>query len=167
MSKKTVPSKPNFGMRTMIAFFLTNRTNPSSFSMPLVLKNNWKEIIFINICPDVCNYSDLRSIIILGSSACLWVYLRVESYRCSLCILRHFMSVVQVVGEGWLLMFVHQIWVGGVCSYSHCQQTVYYDICIPVRGKKMKKKEDRRKKEIWMKGTERSVCEFVRCDYFV
>lgn len=39
-SKKTVPSRPNFGMRTMIAFFLTNRTNPSSFSIPRVLKNN-------------------------------------------------------------------------------------------------------------------------------
>lgn len=61
------------------------------------------------------------------------VYLCVESYRRPLCILRHFMSVVKVVGEGWLLVFVHQIWVGGVCSYSYCQQTMYYNICIPVQ----------------------------------
>lgn len=41
-SKKTVPSRPNFGIRTMIAFFRTNRTNPSSLRIPLVLKNNCK-----------------------------------------------------------------------------------------------------------------------------
>lgn len=48
------------------------------------------------------------------------VYLCVESHRCPLSILSHFMSVVEVVGEGRLLVFVHQIWVGGVCSYGYC-----------------------------------------------
>lgn len=40
------------------------------------------------------------------------------------------MSVVEVVAEGRLLMLVHQIRVGGVCFYGHCQQAVHYDICI-------------------------------------
>lgn len=62
-----------------------------------------------------------------------WHYLRVEGHRRSLCILGHFMSVVEIVGKGRLLVFIHQIWVGGVCSYSHCQQTVNDDICIPVK----------------------------------
>lgn len=40
LSKNTVPSNPNFGMSTMIAFFLTNRTYPSSLMIPRLLKNN-------------------------------------------------------------------------------------------------------------------------------
>lgn len=43
------------------------------------------------------------------------------------------MSVVEVIAECGLLMFVHQIWVGAVCSYSHSQQAVYYNICIPAQ----------------------------------
>lgn len=46
-SKKTVPSRPNLGMRIMIPFFFTNKTNPSSFRMPLLLKNNWKETVCV------------------------------------------------------------------------------------------------------------------------
>lgn len=66
------------------------------------------------------------------TSVSVWVYLCVEGHRCPLGILRHFMSVVEVVGQGWLLMFVHQIWVGAVCSYGHSQQAMYHNICIPV-----------------------------------
>lgn len=40
-------------------------------------------------------------------------------------------------------MFVHQIWVGGVCSYSHCQQTVDYNICIPAQERMSKEGADR------------------------
>lgn len=58
-----------------------------------------------------------------------------EGHRGSLSILGHFMSVVEVVGKGRLLVFVHQIWVGAICSDSHSQQTVNNDICIPVRKK--------------------------------
>lgn len=47
VSKKTVPSRPNLGMRMMIAFFLTNKTNPSSCRMLLLLKNNWKETVCV------------------------------------------------------------------------------------------------------------------------
>lgn len=44
-SKNTVPSRPNFGMRMMMAFFLTNRMKPSSFKMPLFLKKScWVNI---------------------------------------------------------------------------------------------------------------------------
>lgn len=42
------------------------------------------------------------------------------------------MSVVEVVGEGRLFVFVHQIWVGAVCSDGHCQEAVYDYICVPV-----------------------------------
>lgn len=56
-----------------------------------------------------------------------------EGHRGSLSILGHFMSVVEVVGEGRLLVFVHQVWVAAICSYSHSQQTVNGDVCIPVR----------------------------------
>lgn len=45
VSKKTVPSRPNLGMSTMMAFFRTNKTKPFSLSMPLLLKNNWKETV--------------------------------------------------------------------------------------------------------------------------
>lgn len=62
----------------------------------------------------------------------LGVHLCVEGYRRPLCVLRHFVSVVEVVAEGGLLMFVHQVWVGAACSYGHCQQTVNYDIRVPM-----------------------------------
>lgn len=165
VSKKTVPSRPNFGMSTMIAFFLTNRTNPSSFRMPRLLKNNWNEIICIKSL-DSCSMiaqakrfvelqSDMMPILTNSvkiitvqdsevwflrpkqvhrhqTSVSIWVYLCVEGHGRPLCILRHFMSVVEVVRQGRLLMFVHQIWVGAVCSYGHSKQAMYYNICVPV-----------------------------------
>lgn len=54
-----------------------------------------------------------------------------EGHRGSLSILGHLMSVVEVAGEGRLLVFVHQIWVGAICSDSHRQQTVHNDVCVP------------------------------------
>lgn len=65
VSKKTVPSRPNLGMSTMMAFFLTNRTKPFSFSMPLLLKNNWKEIVCVRASAELrsCRFED---------STCVW-----------------------------------------------------------------------------------------------
>lgn len=140
----------------MIAFFLTNRTNPSSFSIPRLLKNNWKEIICINTTnlKQSMQYGSRSvwlsftqtDIMILyhdcsgqwgisceSKPVCPHFYLCVECHRRPLCILSHFMPVVEVVGEGWLLVFVHQVWVGAVCSYGHCQQAMHYNICIPVQ----------------------------------
>lgn len=54
-----------------------------------------------------------------------------EGYRRSLCVLRHFVSVVEVVAEGRLFVFVHQIRVGAVSSCGHCQQAVYNDVSVP------------------------------------
>lgn len=61
------------------------------------------------------------------------VYLSVEGHRSSLSILRHFVSVVQIVAKGRLFVLIHQIWIGYICSYGYCQQAVHYDICISVR----------------------------------
>lgn len=60
------------------------------------------------------------------------VYLCVERHRCSLSILSHLVSVVEVVGQGRLLVFVHQIWVGGVGTDGYRQQAVHDDVCISV-----------------------------------
>ena len=48
-------------------------------------------------------------------------HLCMEGHGCPLCILSHLVSVVEVVAEGRLLVFVHQVWVGAVCCYSHRQ----------------------------------------------
>lgn len=54
-----------------------------------------------------------------------------EGHRSPLCVLRHLVSVVEVGGQGRLLVFVHQVGVGGVCSDRHGQETVNDDICVP------------------------------------
>lgn len=60
------------------------------------------------------------------------VYLRMERHRCSLSILSHLVPVVEVVGQGRLLVFVHQIWVGGVSTDGDRQQAVHNDVCVSV-----------------------------------
>lgn len=40
------------------------------------------------------------------------------------------MSVVEVVGQGRLLVFVHQLWVGGVGSDGDRQQAVHDDVRV-------------------------------------
>lgn len=57
--------------------------------------------------------------------------LSVEGHRRSLRVLRHFVSVVEVVAEGRLFVFVHQIRVGAVCSDGHRQQAVHNDVSVP------------------------------------
>lgn len=60
------------------------------------------------------------------------VYLSVEGHRSSLSVLRHFVSVVQIVAKSRLLVLIHQIWVGDVRSDGNGQQAVHDDICISV-----------------------------------
>lgn len=55
-----------------------------------------------------------------------------ERHRRSLSILSHLVSVVEVVGQGRLLVLVHQIWVGGVGTDGYRQQAVHDDVCISV-----------------------------------
>lgn len=54
-----------------------------------------------------------------------------EGHGGPLGILGHLVSVVEVAGQGRLLVFVHQVWVGAVCGYSHRQQAVDDDVCVP------------------------------------
>lgn len=42
------------------------------------------------------------------------------------------MPVVEVVGQGRLLVLVHQIWVGGVGADGYRQQAVHDDVCVSV-----------------------------------
>lgn len=83
-------------------------------------------------------------------------YLCVEGHWCPLCILRHFVSVVEVVAEGWLFMLVHQIRVGAVCFYGHCQQAVHYYICISVS--KCKNAGNIHMQEEWITKKEAKKC---------
>lgn len=55
-----------------------------------------------------------------------------ERHGRSLGVLSHLVSVVEVVGQGRLLVLVHQIWVGGVGTDGYCQQAVHDDVCISV-----------------------------------
>ena len=57
-------------------------------------------------------------------------HLRVEGHGRPLCILRHLVSVVEVVAEGRLLVFVCQVRVGAVCPDGHGQHAMHHDVRV-------------------------------------
>lgn len=68
------------------------------------------------------SYSQLRNI-----------YLCVESNRCSLCILSHFMPVIEIFTQICQFMFISKLRIGTVCSYGHGQKTMHYNVSIPAK----------------------------------
>lgn len=46
------------------------------------------------------------------------------------------MSVVEVVAQSQLLVFVHEVGVGAVCVDGHSQQPVHYDVSVPSKTNK-------------------------------
>lgn len=50
-------------------------------------------------------------------------------------ILRHLVSVVEVVAQSRLLLFVHEVGVGAVSVDGHSQEPVHYDVGVPTKTK--------------------------------
>ena len=63
-------------------------------------------------------------------------HLCMEGHGRPLCVLRHLVSVVEVVAEGRLLVFVRQVRVGAVCADGHGQQAMHHDVRVSASNRR-------------------------------